>query len=530
MSTTTTQKILEGLSRYRTKHQLGSGGMATVYLADDAVLRREVALKIMHEHLLNSPETVKRFTNEAHAVASLAHENVIKIFDYGEMENRPFLVMEYIKGATLISLLQKNNALPNLVAAETARQILAGLVAAHEKGIFHRDIKPDNIMVDAGGVVKIMDFGIAYVVNKESLTLTGSFIGSPHFISPEQAKGEPLTGTTDVFSLGVLLYMCMTDFMPFNADIPAAVVHSIIHDTPQPACAKNRKTLVWLSDFIETCLIKNPLNRPDASSALALIDKTLKQQGLTTSRTLLREYIGDPEQYSAGEEKRLLEHYCGRSRDAVKKRQVAGAIKALDQAKAFGRVQPEDEKAIRHYAIKRRVMDIAAITCLVALLSAGALYFLFRSFLWTGPRGTRSTPESGISQTSDSGVKERLMLPPLAVPVKEETPHTAVTVPEGNKQYQPTDRKSVDTIKRQSPPKDQPAWLLIRTNPPWAKVFIDDIERGITPSKNIFAVPAGLHQVKITKDGFADYQAPYIPRPNETLQVRVQLSGPLGSK
>jgi transcription antitermination factor NusG len=116
------------------------------------------------------------------------------------------------------------------------------------------------------------------------------------------------------------------------------------------------------------------------------------------------------------------------------------------------------------------------------------------------------------------------MLPSLAEPVKEEKPRIAVTVPEVNKQYQHTDPKPVDTIKRPSPPKDQPAWLLIRTNPPWAKVFIDDIERGMTPSKNIFTITPGPHQVKITKDGFADYQASYIPQPDETLQVRVQLT------
>jgi serine/threonine protein kinase len=521
MSTTTTSKILEGCTRYRIKEKIGSGGMATVYIAEDTMLQRDVALKIMHEHLLSSPDTVKRFTNEAHAVASLSHENIIKVFDYGEIETRPFLVMEYIRGSTLISLIDRNGALPNLAAIEIARQILSGLSAAHEKGIFHRDVKPDNIMIDHDGTVKIMDFGIAYVVNSESLTLTGSFIGSPRFISPEQAKGEHLSGTTDIFSLGVLLYFSITGVLPFNADVPAAVVHSIIHDTPDPACVRNRKTLFWISGFIDACLIKSPRDRPDALAALALIEKEMLLHGLTTSKALLCEYISDPTQYHESEEKKLYEHYRRKAHEAVKNRQIARTVKSLEQARSFGPLQPEDERAIRNYNVRRTVKKVAAITAAATLCVTAMLLLIVRLAPLREGTDPPAPPVTDESRILDSIAVES----PMPVP---ETPVNAQQVLKGSPSRNPqkSNKRQVDTIHA-APPSSTvaaPAWLSIRTNPPWSKVFIDDIERGTTPSKTVYTVKAGPHEVKIIKDGFTAHHASYAPSGNETLEVRVMLN------
>lgn len=520
MSTTTTSKILEGLTRYRIKEKIGSGGMATVYIAEDHVLKRDVALKIMHEHLLSSPDTVKRFTNEAHAVASLSHENIIKVFDYGEIETRPFLVMEHIRGSTLISLIDQNGGLTNLTAIEIARQILSGLSAAHKKGIFHRDVKPDNIMIDYDGTVKIMDFGIAYVVNSESLTLTGSFIGSPRFISPEQAKGERFSGTTDIFSLGVVLYMAITGELPFNADVPAAVVHAIIHDTPDPACARNKKTLFWISNFIDTCLTKSPRDRPDALAALALIEKEMLLHGLSTSKTLVCEYVGDPTQYRASEEKTLYEHYRFTAREAIKNRQIAGAVKAFEQARSFGSLQPEDESAIRHYRVRRSVKKISAIIAVVTLCVTAILVLVVRLAPLREGR-SHVTPSSTVEyQTPDSIAAK----PTIPFP---ESPVTAQKVSKGERSRNlQKSRMQVDAIHAalQSSPIAAPAWLSIRTNPPWSKVLIDDIERGTTPSKTVYAVKSGPHEVRIIKDGYTVHYASYAPSDNETLEVRVMLN------
>ncbi|HEX7510579.1 MAG TPA: serine/threonine-protein kinase, partial [Chitinivibrionales bacterium] len=238
------------IERYSIVRQIGAGGMATVYLAQDLLLGREVALKMLHAHLINSPESVQRFEGEARAVAAISHENVIRIFDCGKAKSRPYLVMEYIQGMTLKDIFDRYGTIPNMVAVEMCRQILLGLACAHGRGVIHRDIKPDNIMIDLAGTVKITDFGIAYIVNKESLTLTGSLIGSPRAMSPEQARGKPLSGTTDIFSLGVLLYTACAGKPPFDADVASAIIHAIINDTPDPVCRKSGAILFWLSDFI----------------------------------------------------------------------------------------------------------------------------------------------------------------------------------------------------------------------------------------------------------------------------------------
>ncbi|MBN2036086.1 MAG: serine/threonine protein kinase [Chitinispirillaceae bacterium] len=525
MSTTTTRKILEGLSRYRIQGKIGSGGMATVYLAEDQVLLRDVALKIMHEHLLNSPETVRRFTNEAYAVASLSHENIIKVFDYGEIETRPFIVMEHIHGPTLGSLLEQYGAFTNLVAVELGRQILCGLSVAHEKGIFHRDIKPENIMIDRDGTVKIMDFGIAHVVNKESLTLTGSFIGSPRFISPEQAKGESLRGTTDVFSLGVLLYLSLTNDLPFDADIPAAVVHAIIHDTPEPVCIRNKKTLFWFSDFIETCLAKQPMTRPDARTALARLDRDMLYHGLKTGKITLCEYKNDPGRSHDDEQRKLFEHYRQRSREAVKKRQIAVAVKALEQARAFGSVLPEDEKAVKKCLTGRRVTTIALIVIGALFLGGGALFIAYK---------TAVGKEKGLVRLEHSPVRADAATITPEVPVrqpvfqedsgKETKPETRVPVPRLHTPRASTTPASAAVRDTSALPQGQhTAWISIRTNPPWAKIYIDGIERGITPSKTNYAVGGGDHSVKIIKDGFKPYQTTCTPAHRETLGVRVHL-------
>ncbi len=198
--------------------------MASVFLATDTKLDSQVALKKIHPHLLNQKETIIRFTNEAKAIAQLSHENIIKIFDYGGSDSQPFLVMEYVNGTTLQKILENHNRLPDLVTAEIAFQVASGLLCAHNRGIFHRDIKPANILFSDDGYLRITDFGIAYLVNSESITMTGAFLGSPHYISPEQAEGRKVKGTTDIFSLGIILYQFINFGMKTTFALPGDTV------------------------------------------------------------------------------------------------------------------------------------------------------------------------------------------------------------------------------------------------------------------------------------------------------------------
>lgn len=513
--------LLKDLTRYTIRQKIGSGGMATVYCADDHVLGREVALKMMHGHLINSPESVRRFSSEALAVAALSHENVIKIFDYGEFESRPYLVMEYVKGGSLQSILEKSGTLPNLVALEVCRQILLGLACAHSKGIIHRDIKPDNIIVDETGVVKIMDFGIAHIVNQESVTMTGSFIGSPRYISPEQAEGKPLAGTADIFSVGVLLYVALSGMLPFNAEVAAAVVHSIIHDSPPSVFKRNNTILFWLSDMVDAFLQKDAALRPDCAAALSCIDKTCEQQGIKTGRERLRRFLEDPEQYAASEKQELFEHYRVRARRAAQDRQMAAALKSLEQAKAFGTLTIEDDRMIAGHALKRQ-LKIAALA-MVLFAACGAWLFAPLHFFppqksrpMAGPAQQVAAPAAAPRRPMDSQrmVGASSVIMDSAKPARSSSAFARVN------EKQARARAPGDTPAKIAA---VPGCVKIQTNPPWAKVFIDNIERGITPAKSIFPLSAGSHELRIVKEGFQDYRKTFTVEGKDTVHVRVQL-------
>jgi serine/threonine-protein kinase len=250
---------------------------------------------MIHPHLLDRQETHVRFSNEAKAVASISHENVIKVFDYGETQGKRYIVMEYIEGFSLLELLQKYTVIPNLVLIEILHQILSGLAVVHEKGIIHRDIKPANIMIDCHGGIRIMDFGIAFLVNQTSITMTGTFIGSPAHISPEQAEGIKVTDKTDIFSLGSLAYESATGKHPFSAENPQATIHRVLSLQALPPFQKNEKVLVWLSDFIEPMLVKDASQRPSARECVHIMEEKCRAEGLAPGRQRIIDFMTEGE-------------------------------------------------------------------------------------------------------------------------------------------------------------------------------------------------------------------------------------------
>ncbi len=203
---------------------LGSGGMADVYLAHDDILDRDVALKVMSTRYASDEEFVERFKREAQSAAALSHPNIVSIFDRGESEDGTYYIaMEYLPGGTLKDRILKRGALPAHTAAAVALQIAEALRAAHERDVIHRDIKPHNILITGSGDVKVTDFGIARAASSSAMTRTGHILGTAHYISPEQAMGEPVGPASDLYSLGVVLYEMLTGELPFDADTPLGI-------------------------------------------------------------------------------------------------------------------------------------------------------------------------------------------------------------------------------------------------------------------------------------------------------------------
>ncbi|HST55639.1 MAG TPA: protein kinase [Solirubrobacteraceae bacterium] len=213
--------VLDG--RYRLDEQIGHGGMSTVYRAFDTVLERQVAIKLMNREIASDSDQLERFRREARSVAQLSHPHIVSVIDAGEEDNTPYIVLEYVDGETLKSLIQRDGPLDIPEAIAYAIEIARGLGAAHERFIVHRDVKPQNVLLGSEGAAKITDFGIARMLTEEGLTIDGRVLGTTDYVSPEQALGQSVTGQSDIYSLGVVLYEMLTGTVPFRADTPVAV-------------------------------------------------------------------------------------------------------------------------------------------------------------------------------------------------------------------------------------------------------------------------------------------------------------------
>ena len=209
-------------NRYKIKKLIGTGGMAKVFLARDMFLDRDVAVKLLASSFIDDQESLKRFQREAISTTELSHENIVSIYDVGEGAH-PFIVMEYVDGTDLKTYIKDHYPIPNDTIIDIMSQILSGIEYAHSRGIIHRDIKPQNILMDSNGQVKITDFGIALAVSQHSITQTNSLLGTVHYMSPEQARGGMATQKSDIYSLGIVLYELLTGQVPFRGESPVSI-------------------------------------------------------------------------------------------------------------------------------------------------------------------------------------------------------------------------------------------------------------------------------------------------------------------
>ncbi|MCM1971595.1 MULTISPECIES: protein kinase [unclassified Streptomyces] len=263
--------------RYQLRDLLGEGGMASVHLAYDAVLDRQVAVKTLHTELGREQAFRERFRREAQAVAKLTHTNIVSVFDTGEDVvdgmTTPYIVMEYVEGRPLGSVLdediRRQGAMPADKALKITADVLAALEISHEMGLVHRDIKPGNVMMTKRGVVKVMDFGIARAMQSgvTSMTQTGMVVGTPQYLSPEQALGRGVDARSDLYSVGIMLFQLVTGRLPFDADSPLAIAYAHVQEEPVAPSSINRSLPPAVDALIARALRKNPNERfPNAEA------------------------------------------------------------------------------------------------------------------------------------------------------------------------------------------------------------------------------------------------------------------------
>lgn len=296
------------LDKYEVLRKVGEGGMATVYQGRHVTLDREVAIKVLHPHLSASTRNRKRFAREARAIEHLNHKNILKIYDYSGVDVPDcYIVTEYVEGHTLLKLIDDRGLLPSEVVALMGVRLAEALAYAHTSGIIHRDIKPENIMLRYDGLVKLMDFGIARFLDESTVTMTGALVGSPAYMSPEQALEKPVDARSDLFALGTVLFHLVTGQLPYSGSNPSVILRNIIEGARPEVLELQPGMSPRLADVIERLLQIDPDNRFGAAAEVkAALMEVLEESEISIAAPewALVRFLADPADY----EVRLREH------------------------------------------------------------------------------------------------------------------------------------------------------------------------------------------------------------------------------
>lgn len=343
--------------RYEIIKMIGEGGMANVYLANDNILERKVAIKVLRGDLSNDEKFIRRFKREALSVSNLSHPNIVEVYDVGEEDGNYYIVMEYIEGKTLKQLLQKRGALTLPEVIDIMSQLTDGLSHAHEAYIIHRDIKPQNIMIEDNGLVKITDFGIAMALNSTQLTQTNSVMGSVHYLPPEQANGKGSTIKSDIYSLGILMYELLAGSVPFKGDTAVEIALKHMKEK-MPSIRKQNPTIPQsVENIVLKATAKNPKNRYDSVREMYNDLQTAMEKD--NEKRLVYEY---PE--NDLEETKVIAPIAKESKKTI-------VDKPLDQE--------EDSTTSNEKNEKNKLPIILAIILLVILIVLAFVYLLISS-------------------------------------------------------------------------------------------------------------------------------------------------------
>jgi eukaryotic-like serine/threonine-protein kinase len=357
--------------RYTLIEEVGQGGMAVVYRAQDETLKREVAIKVLHQHLAGEPESRARLEREAQAVAKLRHDNILEIFDYSGLDSHTaYIVTEFIDGQTLKQFLNTRPLGFPEVAALITSEICRALGHAHAAGVIHRDVKPENVMIRKDGLIKLMDFGIAQILDFQRMTVTGQLLGSPAYMAPEIIEGKPLDFRTDVFSVGILLYLLATGTLPFAGKNPHEVLRRISEGKFADPRSVKPGVDQALARTISRALARSPDDRyPDVALLGDELGAYLAEAGLTDVRAELRGYFANPSAYEAALPARLGAALVDSAAAHLAAGRRVKALELWNRVLAFDPHNATVNVALRRLEGRRRLKTAAAALGLAALLA-----------------------------------------------------------------------------------------------------------------------------------------------------------------
>ena len=353
-------------ARYRLEARIGAGGMSTVYRALDETLQRQVAIKLMNREVTSDSDQLERFRREARAVAQLSHPHIVGVIDAGEDEGRPYIVFEYVEGETLKERIRRNGRLPIAEAVAYGIEIARALGAAHARHIVHRDVKPQNVLIDEEGSAKVTDFGIARTLDEEGLTADGRVLGTTDYVSPEQALGQDVTGQSDLYSLGIVLYEMVTGEVPFKGENQVAVAMKHVREE--------------IPDV--------QYRRPEVSSALAAVIDT------ATSKRRENRYADDAELIADLEDVLAIE--------------TARAGGATGEATSVLRTLPSRARRRIPFRMRHRAVAVILLLVVAAAAVGGVVWLATRTHHGTGNLNVKAPSSPATSGGSTSLKQVRL--------------------------------------------------------------------------------------------------------------------------
>ena len=499
------------LDKYEVLQKVGEGGMATVYRGRHSTLKRDVAIKVLHPHLSSSPRNRKRFAREARAIEHLRHPNILEIFDYSGLDaSECYIITEFVKGDTLSDLIRARGHLPSEVVTILGLDLSKALSYAHRGGILHRDLKPDNVMLRVDGVVKLMDFGIARFLDESQVTMTGALVGSPAFMSPEQAKEMPLDQRSDLFALGTLMFFLATGTLPFSGSNASLILKNVIESNRPSVAELAPKMSAALADVIERLMATNPDERFNTASEVeeALLP-VLAESNVDPddNRWCLWAFIEDPDLY----EVRLEEHLSQVLLFRGKERLAAGDH--LSALRLFNRLLAMDEDNEEILALVQGLhVEPARSVGSRPLMALVAVLFVLGSVGYAWVVSERSheqaaTPKETPLATNPLPVQAApapaSVIEPAEQPIIAGEPAIPVAPPSLTPRPRPPPRNpspvfTVSPPQPETSPKDDPGSLVLRnTNELIGRIRIDGKDVGNTRNTSPFALPPGVHQVEV---------------------------------
>ena len=520
------------VEKYEVIQKIGEGGMATVYRGRHLTLGRDVAIKVLHPHLSASERNRQRFAREARAIEHLDHDNILKIFDYsGTDADDCYIVTEFVDGLTLQNLLNERLRFPSEVVSLIGIRLAKALHYAHELGIIHRDLKLENVMLRRDGELKLMDFGIARFLDEINLTITGALVGSPAYMSPEQAMEKVLDSRSDLFSLGTLLYHLVTGQLPFSGANPSIVLRNVIEGNRPGVQELAPDISAPMADLIEQLMQTKPEDRP--LNALEVSDRLragLAEIGLDAESPSwsVSRWLQSPNDYHDQLHALLKVELLSRGKERLAQNDHLGALRMFNRLLSIDEQNEEVLELLRSLHSMPRSGQRRARLIPIGI-GALTLTALTSVLVWpdapTEATASASELEERAEDVNDQGMTNPEVVddsPPLVVAIER----TVTTQPATNEP--PTTSAAVPIVAAPALPsiprpaeRPESATVLVTVPGSWGDIYIDGELKGRTGSVRSIAVGAGTHRLEIRNDYALPHEQSFTVAPGENKVIEV---------